>query len=199
MGIPLALALLTVLFHRHNEKLSTGNVASILSARAQYPRGDNALDDVTVFGVVKKTEDVDVDNWIFGSTVPSLSQLPTSQIAEFAISSELEDVTTPQDIISLLQTSFNLTELAKTLQKQTHSSSILNQKMIPFMSSVSCLFESVEVPDDNTDHQKRLVDAINSWGFTLHPVVGDGNCCFSALAMSILFQQNHKHPITSEM
>ena len=61
--------------------------------------------------------------------------------------------------------------------------------MIPFMSSVTCLFESVNMPVNGTqEHHKRVLDYINAWGFTLHPVSGDGNCCFSALASSVLFQ-----------
>ena len=55
--------------------------------------------------------------------------------------------------------------------------------MIPFMLSVS---ESVDsAVSDNEQHQKRLVDIVNSWGFQLHPVPGDGNCCFTAIAYTI--------------
>lgn len=192
MGIPLALALLTVLFHRHNQKLSSGTGASIISARARCPHGYNFFgEDNACFGIIKKTENTDIDSWIFGSQIQSIPQLPTGEIAEFMVGPELDDIVTSQDIITLLETSVNLVELAKTLQKQTRSSTALNQKMIPFMSSVSCLFESVNVSNDDTqEHYKRLVDIINSWGFRLHPVEGDGNCCFCALAMSIIFQQN---------
>ena len=62
--------------------------------------------------------------------------------------------------------------------------------MIPFMSSVSCLFESVNVLDDDAEeHHKRLLDTFSSWGFKLLHVDGDGNYCFSALACSILYQK----------
>ena len=87
-----------------------------------------------------------------------------------------------QDLTIILQTSPNLMELAKTLKNQTHSSAILNQRMISFMSSVSCLFESVNVlNDDAEEHHKRLLDTFSLWGFKLLHVDGDGNYCFLPL------------------
>ena len=35
------------------------------------------------------------------------------------------------------------------------------------------------------EHYQRLSENIEAWGFRLHPVAGDGNCCFSALACSL--------------
>ena len=61
--------------------------------------------------------------------------------------------------------------------------------MVPFMSSVSCLFERIGgIESENGQHQKCLMDIVESWGFELIPVPGDGDCCFSALAFSILTQ-----------
>ena len=58
------------------------------------------------------------------------------------------------------------------------------------MSSVSCLFESVDSSTSEYEqHQNRLTNNVASWGFQLHPVAGDGNCCFSALAFTIHAQQ----------
>ena len=46
------------------------------------------------------------------------------------------------------------------------------------MSTVSW-FEAVPLPaGEAKEHQDRLSDNIAAWGFTLHPVNGDGNCCF---------------------
>ena len=121
----------------------------------------------------------------------SMPQLPFSGVVEIVINSEVDNIVTCQDLTTILQTSLNLMELAKTLKNQTRSSAMLNQRMILFMSTVSCLFgTSVNVTDDDTEeHHKRLLDTIRSWGFKLLPVNGDGNCCISALACSILFQQ----------
>lgn len=58
------------------------------------------------------------------------------------------------------------------------------------MSSVSCLFETADKTQCVTEqHQKRLIDMVESWGFQLHPVEGDGNCFFSAIAFAIIDQR----------
>ncbi len=139
MGIPLAVALLTVLFHQHNQKLMPSTVASpIISARALY-RNTSIVPNVR-FGVMSKTETPNVDSWIFGSHIPqSMPQLPPGEVVDFAIDPELGDIVTFEDISTLLRSSLNLLELDKSLQKQTKSSVMLNQRMIPFMSSVSSL------------------------------------------------------------
>ena len=77
MGIPLALALLTALFHRHNQKLSnTDTCYSILSARTQVVSKPCQCES---FGVVEKKGGPDNEHWIFGvktnSTDTTLSQL----------------------------------------------------------------------------------------------------------------------------
>ena len=58
------------------------------------------------------------------------------------------------------------------------------------MSSVSCLFES-DIDGVYEQQQKRLSDIASSWGFQIHPVPGDGNCCFTALAFSIHSQRQN--------
>ena len=86
--------------------------------------------------------------------------------------------------------SFGTTPRRDSPDNITNHSPLLNQSMIPFMASVSCLFESVNCPASEYDeHQKRLADIVDSWGFLLHPVPGDGNCCFYALAFSIHAQR----------
>ena len=41
----------------------------------------------------------------------------------------------------------------------------------------------------NEQHLKRLVDIVNSWGFQIHPVPGDGDCSFTAIAYTIHSQR----------
>ncbi len=184
MGIPLAMALLTILFHKHNLKMSNGQ--AIFSARAQCKRSSD--ESTTYFGIMKKTMDINIDNWIFGSHLKNMPSISIDDVAEFDIDPDLEEIVTPNDVFMLLHTSSNLVKIAQNMQQQTKSSAMLNQKMIPFMSSVSCLFESVNASADIEEHKKRLLDTMHSWGFQLHPIEGDGNCCFSALAASIIFQ-----------
>ena len=66
----------------------------------------------------------------------------------------------------------------------SNHSPLLHQKMIPFMSSVTCLFEPVnKTPSTTEQHQKRLLDMVESWGFQLHPVEGDGDFFFLPLPL----------------
>ena len=70
MGIPLALALLTILFHEHNKKIADVEPCSILSARAAYRYDDDDNDNTSnrhpQFGILKKTNTPNIDCWIFG-------------------------------------------------------------------------------------------------------------------------------------
>lgn len=45
--------------------------------------------------------------------------------------------------------------------------------------------------EESDDHEKRLATLVESWGFTKHTIQGDGNCCFSAIASSLLYQRLH--------
>ena len=81
-------------------------------------------------------------------------------------------------------------QLSRNLYKVSNHSPLLNQKMIPFMSSVTCHFEPVDSPvSEHEQHQNCLTDIVESWGFQLHPIPGDGNCCFYALTFSIHAQR----------
>ena len=123
IGIPLAVALLTVLFHRHNQKLSTtATDCSILSARSLYPRVSNT--DNFCFGIMKKTNTPDIDDWIFGKQMPAnnvMIQFPStvSKVIDFSVSPEINDIVHLEDIVTILQSSLHLFELAKTILKQT--------------------------------------------------------------------------------
>ena len=59
--------------------------------------------------------------------------------------------------------------------------------MIPFMSSVSCLFNSLDhvAESEIEQHKRQLLNIVNSWGFDLQEIPGDGNCCFAAIAFSL--------------
>ena len=56
------------------------------------------------------------------------------------------------------------------------------------MSSVTCLFDTTSVGELDY-HKKRLATLVRSWGFAMHTIPGDGNCCFSAIASSLLYQR----------
>ena len=88
------------------------------------------------------------------------------------------------DIFETLQSAIYLHQRSRNLYKvSNHSpllnqkmipfmssvtySPLLNQKMIPFMSSITCLFEPVDSPvSEHEQHQNRLTDIVESWGFS---------------------------------
>ena len=142
------------------------------------------------FGIVSKNDVAESDSWIFASQVMVPPQINFEQILEVNTPEDLADMCTVADLANILQSSINLYHLARNLQSQSNfTPMLLNQSMIPFMSSVSCLFDTALVGEVD-DHQERLSTLVQSWGFTMHAILGDGNCCFSALASSLLYQRH---------
>ena len=61
--------------------------------------------------------------------------------------------------------------------------------MIPFMSEVPYrYFNSLnnESHDIKVQHDKRLSNVLEGWGVMKQPREGDGNCCFNAIAFSLI-------------
>ena len=159
MGIPLAVALLTILFHHHNQK--SGAVPSILSARASYKHDCSGTQDHHArFGILKKTQTPYINSWIFGPRLHgSLPQVNPNEITEVHLSPDIEHIASIHDIFVTLQSAIHLHQLSRSLYEVSNHSPLLNQKMIPFMSSVSCLFESDDsAVSEYEQHQKRLTD-----------------------------------------
>ena len=187
MGIPLALALLSVLFHEHNLKCD-GNVVSILPAKARYQTPQQQT--ITMpeeFGIVGKENITENDSWIFSSRVVIPTQINCEDMIEIDSLDEVADVCTVDDLMCLLQSSVNLYQMTQNLNSRSNFSPMLNQSIIPFMSSVSCLFDTTS-SGDVEDNEKRLATLVHSWGFAMHAIPGDGNCCFSAIASNLLHQ-----------
>ena len=109
IGIPLALALFTVLFHRHNQKLASTPEVSILSARCLQPK---LSEEGTAFGILKKTSNRQTDHWIFmKNTTMHMTSPSISEAVDFEICTDIADVLTCDDVFRLLQTSLTLYEL----------------------------------------------------------------------------------------
>ena len=189
MGIPLALALLSILFHHHNLKVSKcdGSVLSILSAKAKYQIPKLQTTTPEEFGIVSKKDITENDSWIFASQVMMPVQIDFEHILEIDTLEEVADVCTVDDLVRVLQSSVNLYQLTANLHSQSNFMPILCQSVLPFMSSVTCLFDTTSVGELD-DHKKRLATLVRSWGFAMHTIPGDGNCCFSAIASSLLYQ-----------
>ena len=68
-------------------------------------------------------------------------------------------------------------------------SPLFSYHMMPFMSSVpSIVFHCLNNDTSNNKllHDKRLYDVLDGWGLCKHESIGDGNCCFTAVAFSLM-------------
>ena len=74
------------------------------------------------------------------------------------------------------------------MEKQSKSKLLNVVKMSPFKSNVASYFttDQVETEDECTQHSTRLSSVVQSCGYKLCDVAGDGNCCFTAIAFSLL-------------
>ena len=114
MGIPLAVALLTILFHNHNHK--TDPTASILSARASYKtKPCTSLNKhPATFGIIKKTGIPSINSWIFGPHVHgNLPQVGMNELTEIHLSPDLEELIDLDDMFTTVKTTLQLWELSK--------------------------------------------------------------------------------------
>ena len=136
MGIPLAVALLTILFHHHNCK--SGSVSSILSARASYNQDIATADHHTRFR--QKTQSPYINSWIFGPhSYCSLPLVNPNELTEVHLSPDIEHIVSISDIFETVQSAIHLHHLSRNLYSVSNRSPLLNQRMIPFMASVTCL------------------------------------------------------------
>ena len=138
MGIPLALALLTILFHHHNHKHTPSSY--ILSVRASLKADDTTYNQEIRFGIMRKSDLPSKDSWIFAKKVNLSECTNIIQMTNVQLNTEIDaEQITLQDLIETLQSAIHL---ARSLQELGNYSPLLNQSMLPFMSAVSCLFSS---------------------------------------------------------
>ena len=114
------------------------------------------------------------------------SQIDLS-LNEIILSDEVAELITVPELVGLLESACNLANLADYMKKMTGNSPLISPVLIPFMSSVSDVILNSHQQSISTalEHEKRLNDLINSWKLQRHPVSGDGNCFFSAVAYAL--------------
>lgn len=74
------------------------------------------------------------------------------------------------------------------MKKTTGNSPLLDPLLFPFMSSVSnvILHGNLSSTESSfSNHRDRLGQITKAWKFKLHPIIGDGNCLFAAVAFSL--------------
>ena len=108
MGLPLALALLTILFHKHNQKLSSNPKSELPILHARTVIGNNLTDGGVRFGILDKggQDSVDMNSWIFG---PNVKEIPNdifmtggTGCIELHLSSDIAEHVTVDDINNIL-------------------------------------------------------------------------------------------------
>ncbi len=176
MGLPLALALMISVLYFYNNKQARekcprgGNLGqSILSGWASYKKGVALPLHRSIWN---SQQDRNI-TWIFGHQKVCIEEFDlTHHPVEIEVSKDLEQLASVDDIRRILQKAYNMYLVAKELQKTSKFSSVTSgaHKMIPFMSSISCLFNTDQSSADHESQQERLCYITKSWGFELQQV-----------------------------
>lgn len=188
IGLPLALALLTTILYQHNCKISekvTGIKSGPVSllGSAHQPTDEH-------FGVIpKESASHDIVHWL-ASPVDTTSPIDFNCID---VSEEALELVSMDEITQMVENVTHLTQFADCLRQFTSKSPLFNAKFLPFMSSVNSIFFS-ESPspvrkEQELEHKQRLNVVLTAWGLQLNPVAGDGNCCFRAVACSLIMNE----------
>lgn len=179
MGISLAYALLSILFYRCNmkkEKTSENLLTRLLTSKI-----GTASDCITVtpeFGIVGKDDGGMLNNnWLTGDC--SFELTSDEGLAKISI----------HDIEHLLKKALSSADLAASMCLIIKNSPKFSYRMMPFMSSVPTLYfqSSKSTLSEHAEvHAKRLTNILESCSMCKHTIEGDGNCCFSAVAYSLI-------------
>ena len=186
IGIPLAFALLTLLIYQHNCKIQGKlGLPSPPLALVKEKAGNQVSTEL--FGVVRKN-DCDMDSWI-AHKCDKLGPNNNITESEIHLSEAVAELITLTKLIEIFQSAYNMCNVIYLMKKVTANSPLINPSLMPFMSSVSNIILTGDHIEDSSlacEHQKRLNDIVNSCKLKLHPVSGDGNCLFSAVAFSLI-------------
>ena len=83
-----------------------------------------------------------------------------------------------------------MTELADHTQRVVGKrSTVFSYHMMPFMSYVPSLYMHYSTSPQEAEeqaHHQRLSNILNACNMHMHKIAGDGNCCFSSIAFSLL-------------
>ena len=145
----------------------------------------------TSFGIISKDEGGLKDKWLVGSNTVELSEDECDNEELYFACNATEDVFSISviDIESIIKNAVNLTEIAKNVVKKSGKSPTFSYHMMSFMCDVPSMFFHRLDNDTNENkikHKQRSNDVLNTWGMCKVSIDGDGNCCFNAVAFSIL-------------
>ena len=188
IGLPLAFALLSILFYNYNCKKMPKNstTATSRSVAVGLESIPQPLHGAT-FGIMRK----DKINIVSGTNVEELAQ----SIDE-GLTYQIDDecIISASKIDNIMKSSICSAAVAESLQKLSKKAPTFSYRMMPFMSEVPSLYfhyVNNATADNESAHDIRLSNVLKGWGVTKEPMVGDGNCCFSAIAFSIKINSNN--------
>lgn len=145
LGLPLALALLTILFHQYNchisQKLSGTTQKNVHLSRYLSKLTTSPATSPARFGVLKK-EHIPTDlTWVLSKA--SIHTLETavpdhnSLCADITLTDICADLISVDEAVKLLSTSLHITTVATYMKKISLDSPLFNYRFLPFMSCVS--------------------------------------------------------------
>ena len=96
------------------------------------------------------------------------------------------------DIERIVRKTVSSADLAKSMCQIVGNSPIFSYHMMPFMSGVPSLyFHRLTSTTEEHNHAMRLLHILEYCNMQKYVVDGDGNCCFSAVAFSLMTNVTH--------
>jgi len=180
IGLPLAFALLSILFYKYIVKNSSSNEVTFIAANTSVVTQSTPTSN-SPFGIIGKSQ---FQN--FSSCVDPMAKIDENAIFEL----EEGDCAIPTaNVECIVKNALCSVTLAENLQRMSQSTPTFSYRMMPFMSEVPYMyFHSLDNESDDikAQHDKRLSNVLKGWGVMKQPMEGDGNCCFKAIAFSLI-------------
>lgn len=90
------------------------------------------------------------------------------------------------DIETLIKSSLSSANLAENMCRIIDHLQIFSYHMMAFMSKLPSLyFRGSHSEENEKQHSERLSNILEACSMQRHPIAGDGDCCFSAVAFSL--------------
>lgn len=181
LGLPLALALMTILLHVHNSRLMDKLIGTSAKPILYEPvcQPCSYFD----FGIVDKKSSSDfVGSW--NSRTPFC--FDPYGLWDYQQDNYFARISfTIQEITGILQNAIHLYSLTKTMHDKLSSTSLVNYQFFLSCPMFPVYFFGKIDPQPVVEHP-ALDSLFASWRMKRVAIIGDGNCCFSAVAFGLI-------------
>ena len=192
MGLPLAYVLLTILLYTYNCNKECYEDSFAQKIKKQW--NAKGKESRAQFGIIGSR----YKNCRLGRTYEECNEEELTTDEGLALISVI-------DIEKIRKNAVASADLAHNMQCIVHSSPLFSYHMLPFMSGVPTLYFHRLCTTRSSDaqiHAERLSHVLETCNMTKHIIVGDGNCCFTAVAFSLInntpiLQDHHKYYLQS--